>query len=259
MASSDLISVAEAAQLLGVSTARIRERISDGSIPAEKVGSQWVILRDDALRVQRHNRRSRPYSSRSVWATLMAAHYPDHREFTAPERSRARARLRHFVDEATSKLEFPGSPIDADAFAEWAATTLRHLLGARAPRATFRASPLDLDDLRRDARVHRAGLSAPEAGISAADVLEGYVAAGDIDALTADFLLSPAGPTRANVFLHRVSDDAPGQWPTIVGFGLALMADLAEHDGPRERRAAADLLVQWLGAVTAQPGSRETD
>ena len=41
------ISVAEAARRLGVGVPRIHQRIADGSLRAERIGSQWVI--DEAL------------------------------------------------------------------------------------------------------------------------------------------------------------------------------------------------------------------
>ncbi len=48
----DGITVAEAAQLLGISTAALRKRIKRGSLPALKVGEQWYLTREgvDAAR-----------------------------------------------------------------------------------------------------------------------------------------------------------------------------------------------------------------
>lgn len=40
-----LVSVSEAAQLLGVSRQRILQRITEKSLPAERVGRDWVIAR----------------------------------------------------------------------------------------------------------------------------------------------------------------------------------------------------------------------
>ena len=37
------VSVAEAARRLGVSVPRIHQRIADGSLNAERIGSQWVV------------------------------------------------------------------------------------------------------------------------------------------------------------------------------------------------------------------------
>lgn len=37
------VSVAEAARRLGVGVPRIHQRIADGSLRAERLGSQWVV------------------------------------------------------------------------------------------------------------------------------------------------------------------------------------------------------------------------
>ena len=41
------VSVVEAAEMLGVHPQRIHQRIREGSLPAEKVGNQWVVEMDD--------------------------------------------------------------------------------------------------------------------------------------------------------------------------------------------------------------------
>lgn len=48
----EVVSTAEAAEILGVSTARVRERIRDKSLPATQVGREYVIQRTavEALR-----------------------------------------------------------------------------------------------------------------------------------------------------------------------------------------------------------------
>jgi excisionase family DNA binding protein len=54
MAKSDeLISVAQAAQLLKLTPQRIRNYIRDGRLPAMQVGRAFVLQRSDVLKVQR--------------------------------------------------------------------------------------------------------------------------------------------------------------------------------------------------------------
>jgi excisionase family DNA binding protein len=49
----ELISVAQAAQLLKISPQRIRNFIRDGRLPAMQVGRAFVLQRSDVLKVQR--------------------------------------------------------------------------------------------------------------------------------------------------------------------------------------------------------------
>ena len=51
------VSVAEAAQRLGVGVPRIHQRIADGSLRAERIGSQWVV---DELSLLRAAERKEP-------------------------------------------------------------------------------------------------------------------------------------------------------------------------------------------------------
>ncbi|MGH8968880.1 MAG: excisionase family DNA-binding protein [Actinomycetes bacterium] len=65
------VSVAEAAHRLGVSPARVHQRIADGSLPAVRVGRQWAI--DEALLHQVSSRPGQPLSRRAAWAVLAPA------------------------------------------------------------------------------------------------------------------------------------------------------------------------------------------
>ena len=49
-----LVSVAEAAAMLGVHPQRVHQRIREGSLPAEKVGHQWAVEMDDLRRIMNH-------------------------------------------------------------------------------------------------------------------------------------------------------------------------------------------------------------
>ncbi len=248
--SSTQLSVAEAAQMLGVHPQRVHQRIREGSLPAEKVGNQWAVDIIDLRRIKHHAGPGRPLSSKSAWDLLaVAASDEAASELNPSARSRARSRLRNLVAHAAS------------ADLEDAVAGLIHALGNRAERAVFAASPRDLPDIRDDERIHLSGVSLPESNISAGAVAEGYVSADDLDAIVENYLLSPAPRSQANVILHVVPSDA--QSPVLADLGavahspLALAVDLAEHDGVRERtqatRYAADfhswLVAQSVGAA----------
>ncbi|MSY86414.1 MAG: helix-turn-helix domain-containing protein [Actinobacteria bacterium] len=58
------VSVAQAAERLGVSVPRIHQRIADGSLVAERIGSQWVIDERSLGRVQERRKAGRPLCRR---------------------------------------------------------------------------------------------------------------------------------------------------------------------------------------------------
>ncbi|HEY5180396.1 MAG TPA: helix-turn-helix domain-containing protein [Dermatophilaceae bacterium] len=69
----EFVSVAEAAAMLDVHPQRVHERIREGSLPAEKVGHQWAVERDDLRRIMNHTGPGRPLSSKSAWDLLAVA------------------------------------------------------------------------------------------------------------------------------------------------------------------------------------------
>lgn len=236
------VSVAEAAELLGVHPQRVHQRIREGSLPAVKVGKQWVVQTDEVRRLKGRSRPGRPLSAKSAWDLLAVAASDRAASGLSPSaRSRARARLRSLLD------------IGSDAQLDEATAHLDHALRNRAKRALLVASPRDLPDLRDDERVHLSGASLPESNMSAGDLVEGYVRFGDLDAVIGDYLLSDAPRSRANVVLHVVS--GPAEHPAVVDLDhlvrspLTIAADLAEHDGVRETSEAVRLLADLHSAV----------
>jgi excisionase family DNA binding protein len=236
------VSVAEAAQILGVHPQRVHQRIRDGSLPAEKIGNQWAVQMSDLRRIQHHAGPGRPLSSKSAWDLLaVAASDLAASELSPSARSRARSRLRNLLVRVSS------DELDD------AAGQLMRALRNRAVRALFVASPRDLPDIRDDRRVHLSGVSLPESNMSVRAVAEGYVSADDLDALIDDYLLSPAPRPRANVILHVVPSGPKNPalaLGDVASSPLALAADLAEHDGVREKsqavRSVADLHAQFV-------------
>lgn len=229
------LSVNEAARVLGVSRRRVQARINDGSLPAVKVGSQWVIDPADLLSVQHRVRSGRPLSERSAWALIAAA--ADDQQFLSmfepPERSRARARLR--------ALSRNVQAVDIDE----AAALLVSALGNRSERIVLSASPRDLDDVRADARIRLSGLSAPESHISSGGLVEGYVSSADVAGFIEHYLLSPASQQQANVILHAVSAELSELMSAaVLASPLLLAADLAEHLGSRERNEAVQAVAR---------------
>lgn len=256
------ISVSEAAERLGVGVQRVHQRIGDGSLPAEKVGSQYVIDEADLLPLREvAHSPGRPKSERSALA-LLAVSEPDparHKRLLkaiaelanvdysplAPaERSVARKRLRDLVMQPSVNVP------DLEKQRRLCAAALRKSLARRAERRLYRAAPPDLADLRNDTRLRLAGLSLPEAGMASANLVEAYIDRDDLDDILRYYLLDEARPKKANVILH-VAPKALSKmiWldsdsDSKAFFSLLLAADLAEHRDPRSERRAIELLDQ---------------
>lgn len=256
------ISVSEAAERLGVGVQRVHQRIADGSLPAERIGSRYAIEEADLLPLRDvAHRPGRPHSERSALALLAVsepdpAHHKrllqaiaeladaDYSPLAPAERSVARKRLRHLVWQPS----VAGS--GAEKQRQLCAAALRKSLARRADRRLYRAAPPDLVDMRNDARLRMAGVSLPESGLASGNVVEAYVDRDLLEDIVRHYLLDEASSSDANVILHI----APKALSKIIRlesgsdsqafFSLLLAADLAEHRDPRSERRAVELLDQ---------------
>ncbi len=228
------LSVSEAAKRLGVNVQRVHQRIADGSLPAVRIGNQWVVEEADVVRLDRRPS-GRPLSLKSAWA-LAAVAALDADGVGPSERSRARARLREFLGHAAQR------PVRAEEDAASLAVELRALMRNRAQRRLFRSAPRDLDDLRSEGRIILSGISLPDSGIASGDIVEGYIAGRHLDELVDAFLLSDARHEEANVVLHVVDPEVIPRWPLEPNDRLVLAADLAEHHRPREVARAVEII-----------------
>lgn len=234
------VSVAQAAERLGVSVPRIHQRIADGSLSAERIGSQWVVDERSLLRIQERSKAGRPYSARSAWAVIAASEDDSDRVGGSVPAVSARARM-----QLKRLLEPAAEPVADEEAVRNLVVSLRSVLRNRAGRRLLRAAPADLADLRADERWAMM-VDLGSSGIASPDV-EGYLAESLVEGILKDYLLVEADRD-ANVVLHVVSD---GQYP-YPGSRLRLAADLAEHRGPREEARAAELLhelaLEWKAA-----------
>jgi excisionase family DNA binding protein len=224
------VSVAEAARSLGVGVSRIHQRIADGSLRAERIGSQWVVDELSLLRVAERHRPGRPLSARSAWAIIALAEGDEEslRALAPGERARAKSRFAALLALAD---DAPKHEQDV----RRVALVLRAVLRNRARRELRKAASADLRALREDPRWK--SISSPAAsGIASTDV-DGYISGRDLNSLTEEFLLMPAG-SDANVVVHVL----PQGQKAYPGSKLLLAADLAEQRGPREEQRAAELL-----------------
>lgn len=213
-ASAMEIGVVDLAQRLGVSERRARALVASGRLPGRQVSGRWLV---DEGAVPASRPRSRPMSARVAWELISLLSDGPLGAVTQPELSRLRAKRRML-------LAAP-DPV----------SLLRSWLPRRAELARFAIAPGDVEGLLADARIVPSGVSDDRADLSAGGDAEGYVHVDDLAGVTSDHLLSTVG--RHNVWLH-VSDR---RLPSPAPLG-AVIADLADHDAPREDRAAVDLL-----------------
>lgn len=234
------VSVAQAAQRLGVSVARIHQRIADGSVSAERIGAQWVVDERSLLHVQERSKAGRPLSARSAWAVI--AESEANRDSSALRAPAASSRAQK---QLAGVLDVAAQPVESEEAVNQLVIVLRSMFRNRAQRRLLRAAPADLADLRADPRwALLVDLGA--SGIASADV-EGYVEEADLERLVKDHLLVESDRA-ANVVLHLIPE---GQNP-FPDSRLRLAADLAEHRRPREEARAAqlvhDLASEWKEA-----------
>ncbi len=234
------VSVAQAAERLGVSVPRIHQRIADGSLVAERIGSQWVVDERSLLHIQERNKAGRPHSARSAWAVIAVSENDRDRLRPSGPAAWARARM-----QLKRLLEPALDPASGEEAVGDLAVSLRSVFRNRAQRRLLRAAAADLADLRADDRWARL-VDLGASGIASPDV-EGYLGESEVAGVMRDYLLVEAA-SDANVVLHVIPD---AQYP-YPDSRLRFAADLAEHRRPREEARAAELLhelaVEWKAA-----------
>lgn len=215
---TDPVSIPEAADILGLSPARVRALASGGQLQAAKVGGRWLVERA-AVEARRRRKGSggRPFSPHNAWALLVLASGEDVDGIGPSVRSRLRRAL------TLEGLERLGPRLER-----------------RAEVRFFDAHPGEIPYLLEDRELVRSGVSA--AGAHGFDLVsgreaDGYLRAGALKRFATAHALSPAG-SAGNVRLRLVPDES---WPFLAGKPIAPFAavalDLAEDADPRSARA----------------------
>lgn len=261
------LSVPQAAKRLGVTSARVRQRVDDGSLVAEKVGGRWLVDLDASQ--PEPPQRGRPVSPLSVWWSLVCAEAAK----AIPNSGRGESLLERMRVADLELVDGDSSDVAAEAMRLGRSTRSRAVrrfadavqrrdheallswLRGRAARVAYVASPTDLSALRADSRLVISGVSHGDSGVEDPRVVEAYVSVGDVDDVVGDhWLEKPMVDERPNVVLHV----APVRPPRIDAMLLA--ADLAEHGGPRELQRAHELLDKAVdGLVATSPGASKPD
>lgn len=209
------IGVPEFALSRGLSERRVLQLIEKGDIKARRSSGRWFI---DVKELNKRSNLRRPMSPKMAQAFINLLSHGDVPEYLDPkEKSRLRNRLeelRHYDQPA------------------W---LLSSWLRKRAEVNKLRAHPADLHRLVSDERVVASGISDSRSGISASNFVEGYIRKNSLKQLQKDYLLVPSEDP--NVLLRVIN--IPLQNPLPLGF---LLADLADHNNPREESQVERLL-----------------
>lgn len=240
----DLVSVAEAAEKLGVSERHVRRLTAAGELHGRRIGDRWLIDADAV----RHRSRSepqpgRPLSTRMAWAVLAAADSALEAESSrrpAPiEDRRIRHRLRKLLAEAPPPERWD----------QW----LRH----RADPQRVWVHPGVVDRLAEDDRLHPGGARAVAAsgvGIAGGSGHSFYIDENVVGSVLADYRAHPAAD--GQVVLMVVPADVPEM---VIGrpgepvIPAAALVDLLGSSDARERYVAAAALEAARHKLVSAP------
>jgi hypothetical protein len=218
------VSIADVARERRVSERRVLYMVEAGELAARKVGGRWLV---DQRELARRPRLGRPMSPRMAWAMIGALSGAAPQGLGQSEVSRLNARVRRLREE----------PDSVALLSSW--------LRSRADLHRMRAPEAAIRELLQDERFVHSGISDPRAGLSSGREAEGYVRPADLAALVREYLLLPSSDP--NVFLRVADAGLRGAGPmggVVTGVAPlgAVVADLADHNGPREDAQARRLL-----------------
>ncbi|THJ68488.1 helix-turn-helix domain-containing protein [Arthrobacter echini] len=220
-----VLSVNETSARLGITSVRVRQLISAGTLPAVKVGRQYILQEADVERFS-PRRRGRPASPASAWAFLQ--YLSEDPSGWSGISSGMRQRHIEWTDDLR-RLPSSLRPIH-----------LAALVRARAETRFLSADRHEIPDLLRDQFLTITGVSHPQSGLLNNAEVEAYIREEIFQKFRREWLLVPANPKEANVILH-VAQRLPSALPLA-----AVAADLAEHRGEREQGQAEQILEDLL-------------
>lgn len=248
-----VLSVHEAADVLGVSMQRVRQLIRDGQIAARRSSAGWLIPSDAVSKRSKGLYKGRPPTPQTAWSVIALlaaaselASDPEGDHSASLNRLVPDRKVRHRILRTLAGM--PDPAIDDMAW--------RRLLSSRGHACRLWAHPGVLDRLAADPKVSVGGSDAELAehdGLTPrAERLELYVREADADEV---------------VHKYRMREDRAGQVrlmvvPSSVPAGLAPMggypvsvpaaaADLLDEEDPRARHASIVHLQSSLSALKA--------
>lgn len=233
------LTVAQAAQHLGVHQSRVRQLARVGTLASRRLGRQWVI---ELAELDRHRElvragaTSRPMSARVAWAAAALLDGQPTTWLEASERSRLVRRLRGAREPSTYQ---------------------RWLLRRQSAVLRFRVADGDVQAVLHEPAVVATGIGAVAAlglGLGASGG-EAYVTPDLVPLLVERYFL--VSSTQGNLLLRTVD----GLWHTRTAGAIGSLAvaprasiavDLLDGDDTRTRAAGRDLLSRTLADLEHQ-------
>jgi excisionase family DNA binding protein len=253
MADHQVLSVHEAADVLGVSMERVRQMIRAGQLPARRSSAGWLISADAVAERSRSVHNGRPHEPRTAWSAiaLLAAAMACAAQ-SAPDRAVSVAeavpdrKLRHRVLRLLASMPDPVADV-----VPW-----YRLLSARGQVRHLWAHPGVLDRLASDPQVSRGGAEALPAGHDGLTARPGrmdlYVSEAHAEDLIRQYRMRD--DRDGQVHLVIVPSSVPPELAPGGGVPVAVPAaasDLLEEDDPRARYAATIQLKAYQDALRA--------
>lgn len=217
------LTVAEAAQRLGVSQDMVRKLIAHGDLPAARVGGVSLLIPETAVDLRRAQAagRGRRFTPSNAWGVLFLAAGLPAGWLMAQARWRANVLLR-----------------------DQGLRSLRSRLVSRGRPVAYRGHPGVLEDLRADPDVMLTGTTGATALslglIGGADRVEAYVTQPALEALVARHHLRPS--REPNVFLQVVPDFGWSWPPAHIAPISAIGLDLLDNPEPRAQQVGDEIL-----------------
>ena len=253
MADYQVLSVHEAADVLGVSMERVRQMIHAGQLAARRSSAGWLIPADAVAERSRNVHNGRPPEPRTVWSAIaLLAAAMAHVAQSAPDRAVSVAevlpdrKLRHRVLRLLASMPDPVTDVGP-----W-----YRLLSARGQVRHLWVHPGALDRVASDPRVSRGGAEAIPAGHDSLTArpgrLELYVSEADAEGLINQYRMHE--DRDGQVHLVIVPSKIPPELSPSAGVPVAVPAaasDLLEEDDPRARYAATIQLQSHQDALRA--------
>jgi hypothetical protein len=208
------IGLAEFARDKKISLRRAQQLAARGQINASKIGNMWLVDSNVLINSLRSRRPLSPRSGAALADALDNHPLPD---LDPQELSRLRKRV--------DALAGPDSP---ELIRDW-------LSKRQVEVRDLAANARDLDQLLKDERVARGGISDARSRLSSAGEAELYVSKSDADSVARKWML--VSSDRPNVRMHVVDELPDGSIPLAW-----ILADLAERGGPRESQQVRELL-----------------
>lgn len=225
------MTVAAAAERIGVSPRHLRRLVESGAVPARRVGGSWLI-EERALtrRARRASGAGRIWAPRTAWAAVDILGGGSGRDFVdQPRASRLRSRLRTLA------------PAEVHRLAETRARSHRFHASPRAKeKVKGMVVAAGVTALQRQELARRFGLVALEVDSR----VEGYLI-GDLVALQSRLRLEPS--EEGAVLVRHVPEDVDPS--ALLGTDPLVALDLMDSDDTRERAAGRDVLERLLKHV----------